>query len=114
MKHYIYIYIINILYAQISLGLVLDGFDKPVYVISEPEDSSIIYVVEQAGYIRMIVDGVELIGNIFLDISDRVHTPLFPGDEMGLLGFVFDPEYSKNGLIYICGVYATKRKITGN
>ena len=101
MKHYIYIYIINILYAQISLGLVLDGFDKPVYVISEPEDSSIIYVVEQAGYIRMIVDGVELTGNIFLDISDRVHTPLFPGDEMGLLGFVFDPEFSNNGFIYV-------------
>ena len=37
----------------------------------------------------------------FLDITNRVHKPLFPGDERGLLGFTFDPDYNDNGYFYV-------------
>ena len=50
--------------------------------------------------IRVIDNSIEL-EIPFLDITDRVHKPLFPGDEMGLLGFAFDPNFQKNGFVYV-------------
>ena len=94
------ILILNIAFSQLYLELLATDFDKPVYVISNPTNPSILYVVEQEGYIWTIKDGNE-IDKPFLDITDRVHKPLFPGDEMGLLGFVFDPGYDTNGFIYV-------------
>ena len=94
------ILILNIAFSQLYLELIATDFDKPLYVTSNPDDSNILYVVEQEGYIWSIKHGEE-IDTPFLDITDRVHKPLFPGDEMGLLGFAFDPEYHTNGFIYV-------------
>ena len=94
------ILILNIAFSQLYLELLATDFDKPVYVISNPANPSILYVVEQEGYIWTIKDGNE-IDKPFLDITDIVHKPLFPGDEMGLLGFVFAQGYDTNGFIYV-------------
>ena len=59
-----------------------------------------IFVVEQEGFVKIISDN-EVRTLPFLDISDRVHKPLFPGDEMGLLGFAFDPNFNSNRYIYV-------------
>ena len=90
----------SITFCQLSLTLIGRDFDKPVYATSHLENINIIYVVEQSGIIRIInqIDNEEL---IFLNIEDRVHQPLFPGDEKGLLGFTFDPQFKENGFIYI-------------
>ena len=37
----------------------------------------------------------------FLDITDRVVPPGRPGDERGLLGFAFHPDYDKNKRFYV-------------
>ena len=100
MKNVIFIFIINLLSAQLYLELIADNFDKPVYATTDLENSNIFYIVEQSGYIR-IVDNNKEKETLFLDITDRVHKPLFPGDEMGLLGFAFDPEFKNNGYIYV-------------
>ena len=89
MKNIIFIFILNFISAQLYLELVMKDFDKPVYVATHPKDSNIFYIIEQDGYIRIVDNGIELDAP-FLDITDRVHKPLFPGDEMGLLGFAFD------------------------
>jgi glucose/arabinose dehydrogenase len=100
MKKTILIVIINFISAQLYLELLGQDFDKPIYVTTSPINSNIFYIVEQDGYIWIVDDGKEL-STPFLDITDRVHKPLFPADEMGLLGFAFDPNFTDNGFIYI-------------
>ncbi len=100
MKNIIFIFILSFINAELYLELVGQDFNKPVYVVTNPESSNIFYIVEQGGYIR-ILDNKKEKEDLFLDISDRVHKPLFPGDEMGLLGFAFDPNFKNNGYIYV-------------
>ena len=94
------ILILNIAFSQLYLQLIGTGFDKPIYVASDLNNPNILYVVEQEGYIWCI-NYIEETENFFLDITDRVHKPLFPGDERGLLGFAFDPSFNTNGFIYV-------------
>ena len=88
------------LFSSLSVDLVASKFDKPLYVITFPSDNKLLLVIEQDGIIRLIKDG-EKIKKPFIDISKRVHKPLFPGDERGLLGFAFDPDYINNGYFYV-------------
>ena len=96
------LFLINVIFisglvSQIQTRKIADGFDKPVYAISHPTDHNMIFVVEQKGTIQIVNDKTVL-KLPFLDIQDRVHYPLFPGDEMGLLGFAFHPDFSLNVL----------------
>ncbi|MFQ6615180.1 MAG: PQQ-dependent sugar dehydrogenase [Fidelibacterota bacterium] len=84
----------------LSSKLVAHGFSKPVYVTSHPEDPSRLFVVEQKGVIKIIENG-EVLSRPFLDITDRVHNPVTPGDERGLLGLAFHPVYPENGFFYV-------------
>ncbi len=92
-----------ILFAEektLSSMLVADGFKKPVFVTSYPNDSKLLYVVEQAGLIRIITNG-EKLNEPFFDINNKVVNPNRPGDERGLLGFAFHPNHINNGKFYI-------------
>ena len=92
-----------ILFAEektLSSILVADGFKKPVFVTSYPNDSKLLYVVEQAGVIRIIKNG-EKLNKPFFDINNKVVNPNRPGDERGLLGFAFHPNHINNGKFYI-------------
>ncbi|MEE8336157.1 MAG: hypothetical protein V3S48_06960 [Candidatus Neomarinimicrobiota bacterium] len=84
----------------LSSKLIAEGFKKPLYLISHPENSDLLYVLEQAGKIKQIQNGIRL-DVPFLDISGRVHKPYKPGDERGLLGFAFHPRYARNGRFFI-------------
>ena len=86
-----------------SLGLqavaTSTAFSSPLFLtapIGNPSENRL-FIVEQAGLIR-IVDSLSgaLIGT-FLDVSSRV----LSGGERGLLGMAFDPDYATNGLFYI-------------
>jgi len=88
------------LVSQIQTRKIADGFDKPIYAISHPTDHKMIFVVEQKGIVQIVIDKTVL-KLPFLDIKDRVHYPLFPGDEMGLLGFAFHPDFSVNGYCFV-------------
>ena len=87
-------------YSQIQAQKITDLLDKPIYATSIMLDVEIIFVVEQDGLIKLIKD-LELEETPFLDITDRVQTPFYPGDERGLLGFTLDPEFKKNGFFYV-------------
>ncbi len=84
----------------LSSVLVADGYKKPVFVTSYPNDSKLLYVVEQAGLIRIIKNGKKL-NRPFFDINKKVVNPNRPGDERGLLGFAFHPNHINNGKFYI-------------
>lgn len=71
------------------------GFSSPVYVTSAPGDPTTLYVVEQAGTIR-IVKGRRITGT-FLDIRPLVKS----GGELGLLSMAFSPRYASDHLFYV-------------
>lgn len=80
----------------IGLRLIADGLDRPVHIAAAPGESNRLYVVEQAGTIRVIQDG-KLLAQHFLDIRDRVES----GGEKGLLSIAFHPQYLKTGWFFL-------------
>ena len=68
----------------------------PTYVASPPGDASRLFVVEQAGRLRLVKNGVAL-PTPFLDISDLV----LDGGERGLLSVAFPPDYATSGRFYV-------------
>jgi glucose/arabinose dehydrogenase len=80
----------------LALEPVATGLTNPLYVTSAPGDDSRLFVMEQRGVVRVIVDGV-LQEQPFADISAQVTN----GGERGLLGLAFHPDYANNGLFYL-------------
>ena len=70
-------------------------FERPVLVTAPPGDTQRIFVVEQAGTVRIVRDG-ELRPTPFLDIRDKVKVT----SEPGLLSIAFAPDYAASGLFY--------------
>lgn len=81
----------------IALQKLVEGFDRPVYVAHAGDDSGRLFVVEQPGRIRIVRDGA-LVEEPFLDIVDQVESG---GNEQGLLGIAFHPQYKENGYLYV-------------
>jgi len=70
-------------------------FDSPVY-LAAPANDPRLFIVEQAGRIRIVKDGSALPAP-FIDIRDRVKS----GGEQGLLSVAFHPDYAHNGFFYV-------------
>ena len=103
MKKIILLIIPFLLFAEeknLSSVLIADGYKKPVFITSYPNNAKLLYIVEQAGLIKIINDGKKL-SRPFFDINKRVVNPNRPGDERGLLGFAFHPNHTNNGKFYI-------------
>jgi glucose/arabinose dehydrogenase len=81
------------------------AFARPV-LVTAPRGDGRVFVVEQAGTIQVVRSGVQL-DQPFLDIRDRVQL----GNETGLLGMAFAPDYATSGLVY---VYYTARRGSGD
>lgn len=88
-------------FPQVTTSLVAGGFSRPVDIAHAGDNR--LFVVEQAGFIRLIDDGSVGV-EPFLDITDRVETMA----EQGLLGLTFDPNYQDNGYFYVNYTYCTQ------
>jgi glucose/arabinose dehydrogenase len=77
---------------------IVRDLDRPVYVAAAPGEAGRLYVVEQAGVIRVVEDG-RAIEEPFLDISDLVLTSPKGefASERGLLSVAFAPDYASSG-----------------
>ena len=73
----------------------VSGLSSPVF-LTQPLNDGRIFVVEQAGRIRVVKDGV-LQATPFLNISTRV----LSGGERGLLSVAFHPQYATNHYFYV-------------
>jgi glucose/arabinose dehydrogenase len=84
--------------SKVSLGLSLvkSGFIDPVLVTSPRDGSKRLFVVEQAGRIR-IISGGTLLATPFLDLRGAITS----GGERGLLGLAFHPKFTTNHFIYV-------------
>src|SRR6185503_14188040 len=70
--------------AQLRAELVAGGFAQPLAIVADPTDANTLFVVEQRGTIRAVVDGVTE-ATPFLDLTAEVE---FDG-EQGMLGLAF-------------------------
>jgi glucose/arabinose dehydrogenase len=85
--------------VRLALQQVGSGLQRPVYLTSPPGDPRL-FVIEQAGRIRVIRDG-QTLQQPFLDITGQVTNLGGMGDERGLLGLAFHPRYADNGFFYV-------------
>ena len=86
--------------ARIELKPIAVGLTAPIHLTHAPGDPNRLFVVDQAGWVRVILDGA-MKAKPFLDVTDRIVELGFFGsqdegdfDERGLLGLAFHPEYS--------------------
>jgi len=76
---------------------ILSGLQRPVDIQPANDGSGRLFIIEKQGYIRVYESG-QLLDAPFLDITDRVNAG---GNEMGLLGLTFHPDFEKNGYFYV-------------
>ncbi|NJP11113.1 MAG: hypothetical protein HC866_17920 [Leptolyngbyaceae cyanobacterium RU_5_1] len=74
----------------------VSGFSSPVHIANAGDGSNRLFVVEQAGRIRIIQDGIVL-PTPFLDITNIVRS----GGEEGLLSVAFPPDYVSKRYFYV-------------
>ena len=73
------------------------GFVRPLLLTNAADGSGRLFVVEQAGKIMVLENGTAA-AQPFLDIEFQVGSE---GNEQGLLGLAFHPDYEQNGLFYV-------------
>lgn len=81
----------------IELVQVAEGFADPVNVVSPPDGSGRLFVVERVGRIRIIENG-EVVEEPFLDLTGQTLSAFL---EQGLYDLAFHPDYATNGRFYI-------------
>ena len=82
--------------AQLASRLVVSGLDHPVHMAAPRLDPRRLFVVEQAGRIRLLKDEV-LLAHAFLDIASKVSCC----QERGLLSVAFHPDFKANGRFFV-------------
>ncbi len=82
--------------TEIVLQAIVTGLSDPLYLTHAGDRSGRLFVVEQAGVIRIVKEG-RLLSRPFLDIRSRVVS----GGEMGLLSVAFHPQYERNGRFFV-------------
>jgi hypothetical protein len=83
-------------FAQVQLAPVATGLVNPVFVTGARDGTHRLFIVEQAGTIRVLPVGGSGM-SLFLDIRSRVRS----GGEQGLLGLAFHPSYSGNRRFFV-------------
>lgn len=82
--------------AAIQLAVVSGGFSSPVFVGNAGDGSNRLFIVEQAGIIK-VLQPYDSTLTVFLDIRATI----LSGGERGLLGLAFHPQYAANGRFFV-------------
>ncbi|HZR83141.1 MAG TPA: PQQ-dependent sugar dehydrogenase [Candidatus Binatia bacterium] len=83
---------------RVHLVRIASGLSNVTHVTAPPLDPSRLFVVRQAGEIRVIRDGV-LLSTPFLSLAPDVD--ISAGGERGLLSLAFHPDYERNGRFFV-------------
>lgn len=82
----------------IALQSFATGFSSPVE-ITHPVNDSRLFVLQRFGLIKILNADGTTNATPFLDVSSLISTG--PGNERGLLGLAFHPDYATNGYFFI-------------
>jgi glucose/arabinose dehydrogenase len=80
-----------------SWNTVVSDLVRPVDLQHAGDGSGRLFIIEKVGRIRIFQDG-QLFDFPYLDITNRVGSS---GNEQGLLGLAFHPDYEVNGLFFV-------------
>lgn len=86
---------------QLDVELVASGMTAPVLLRESPDGTGRVFVVDQAGLIRIIDASGTLRSDPFLDLRSSMVPLQTTFDERGLLGLAFHPSYAQNGRFYV-------------
>lgn len=84
----------------IKLETVASGLPSPLFATHAGDGSGRLFIVDQSGKIFILKNGA-ILSEPFLDISAELPALQASGDERGLLGLAFHPEYAKNGRFFV-------------
>ena len=87
-------------FPPISLILKYSGLVSPLLVTNAADGSNRIFIVEQAGRIRIVQNDV-LLATPLLDISSTGADRVLAGGEQGLLGLAFPPGFALKNYFYV-------------
>lgn len=76
--------------------VVTTGIAEPTFVTNARDGSNRLFLLEQAGRIRVLEPGSTAL-KLFLDVTSRV----LAGGERGLLGLAFHPDYANNRRFFV-------------
>lgn len=79
-----------------ALSLLVEGLDRPVFMVDANDDSGRFFIVEQSGRI-LIWRNAALEETPWLDLSGSVTD----GSEQGLLGLALHPDFAENGRLFV-------------
>lgn len=86
----------------IGLQLVASGFDRPVLALGDPTQPDRLFVVEQGGAVKILEPGATTAPeDEFLHVNSVNQDNAFIGDERGLLGFAFHPDFPTDPRVYV-------------
>jgi len=85
---------------QVSVQLVAQGLSAPVALATPNDGSRRLFVVDQAGTIRVIDANGQLLPDPFLDLRGQIVPLKTDYDERGVLGLAFHPDYANNGRFF--------------
>ncbi|MEX0877018.1 MAG: PQQ-dependent sugar dehydrogenase [Phycisphaerales bacterium] len=88
-------------HAQLTTELVVSGIDRPVFMTHAGDGSGRTFIIEQEGAIRIVDAAGDLLPTPFMDIDGTVVGGDSGGNEQGLLGLAFHPDYATNGKFYV-------------
>jgi len=87
--------------AKLDLQTIAEGYTSPIGVISAPDNTKRLFVIDQIGKIFIVGPDGAKVETPFLDLSNST-VPLNAGyDERGLLGLAFHPNYQSNKRFYV-------------
>jgi len=78
----------------------LTGLDRPVLIRSAKDGSKRLFIVQQTGIIKVLQPGSNT-PTTFINLSSKIVVPVVVGDERGLLGMTFSPQFATNGKFYV-------------
>ena len=74
---------------------------NPTALVAAYDGTHRMFVAEQIGVVYVILENGTQLSEPFLNISSRVKTSSYKGDERGFLGIAFHPLFRKNGRVYV-------------
>lgn len=83
----------------VDLEIFASGLSRPVNI--KHANDSRLFVVEQEGTIAVVNNDGSMQSQFFLDIRNKVYDIGSIGDERGMLGLAFHPNYATNGYFYV-------------
>ncbi|HQU83808.1 MAG TPA: PQQ-dependent sugar dehydrogenase [Pyrinomonadaceae bacterium] len=78
----------------------LTGLSRPVLIRSANDGTGRLFILQQGGLIRVLQPGATTPTD-FINLSSKITVPVSVGDERGLLGLTFHPQFATNGYFFV-------------